>query len=113
MEIEVRFRDLKASEALRHHTVRRLEMALDRFADELTRVVVRLSDVNGPKGGVDKRCHLTLKGPRVGVLTVHQLSAEVTSAVGMACGIACRMVGREVEMLRRRHLTRLVRRSGA
>jgi hypothetical protein len=35
-----------------------IEAGLSRYKDRLTRVEVHLSDVNGPKGGVDCRCAL-------------------------------------------------------
>ncbi len=35
-----------------------VETGLARFRDRLTRVEVHLSDVNGPRGGVDHRCLL-------------------------------------------------------
>ena len=100
MKIEVRFRDLESSEALKSHAVRRVEMSLDRFADELTEVVVQLSDVNGPKGGLDKKCQLTLRGPKLGAFTVYELSGDVASAVDAACELASRTVARELERSR-------------
>jgi hypothetical protein len=39
---------------------RRLEFALGRFASRLREVSAHVSDVNGPRGGVDKRCVITL-----------------------------------------------------
>lgn len=96
MKIEVRFRDLEPSEVLKSHAVRLVEMSFDRFSDQLTQVVVQLSDVNGPKGGLDKRCQLTLWGPTFGSLTIHELSGDVASAIDAACERASRSVAREI-----------------
>jgi hypothetical protein len=35
-----------------------VETGLARFRDRLTRVEVHLSDTNGPRGGIDRRCAL-------------------------------------------------------
>lgn len=100
MKIEVRFRGLEPAEVFKSHALLRLETSLDRFKGELSHVVVQLSDVNGPKGGLDKRCQLTLRGPALGSLTVHELSGDVVSAIDMACELASRSVARELERLR-------------
>jgi ribosome-associated translation inhibitor RaiA len=49
---------IDASQALRQHTRERLGMKLGKFASRVERVTVRVSDVNGPKGGVDKICRV-------------------------------------------------------
>lgn len=40
----------------RDEIARRLGMRLGKFASSIERISVRLSDVNGPRGGVDHRC---------------------------------------------------------
>ena len=46
-------------DTLRQHAERRLRFATDRFQNQIRNVILRLSDVNGPRGGVDKLCRLT------------------------------------------------------
>ena len=43
------------------HVQRRLRFALDRFAPRINRVTVRLVDLNGPRGGIDKQCRITVE----------------------------------------------------
>lgn len=43
------------------HLRARLEQVLQRFSHRIHRLVVRLSDENGPKGGVDQRCTISLE----------------------------------------------------
>lgn len=50
------------SDALREYIERKLKLALDRFDHRLDRVHVRLKDVNGPRGGLDKHCGLHVSG---------------------------------------------------
>jgi len=47
-------------EALRDYANRRLSLALRRFASRIRRVIVRISDLNGPRRGIDSRCSLTV-----------------------------------------------------
>ncbi len=100
MKIEMRCRGLEPDEALKRHAVWRVMTSLDRFTDELTKVVVQLSDVNGPKEGLDKQCQLTLCGPTLGSVTIRGLSGDVASAIDVACELASRSLARELERAR-------------
>ncbi len=102
MQIDVRFHGLQSSHALRRHITKRLNNHLGRFSHELTRVIVRIGDVNGPKGGVDKRCKITVRGPRVGTSTLDELSNNAYAAVNNAVHRLTRAVGRRIERARQR-----------
>ena len=58
MQIDIQARRFSLTDALRSHAERRLRFALTCCDDHIQRVVMRLSDINGPHGGADKRCHL-------------------------------------------------------
>lgn len=100
MKTEVRFHGVEASESLREHTARRVHILLSRFGADLTGVVVRIGDVNGPKGGLDKRCRVTVRGPRVGSATLDEYSGDIWSAVDLALERAAQNVGRTLEKAR-------------
>lgn len=101
MKIEFRFRGLESSHALRDHAVRRLHFHLSRFGKEITGVLVRIADVNGPKGGVDKRCQLMVRGPRFGSAVLDEMSGDAFSAVDMAVERVGRSIGRKLDRARR------------
>jgi len=58
--MRIEFRGLKsaAAEEYRSHAERRLRFALGRFAGRIDRVLVHVSDTNGPRGGLDKQCRV-------------------------------------------------------
>ena len=58
MNVDVRIQSSDLDVALRDYVIRRLHFSLGRFAGRLGRVVVRVSDLNGPRGGVDKSCRV-------------------------------------------------------
>ena len=58
MEIEIQARGFAVTVALRAHVAKRLEAALAPFKRHVRRVVARLGDENGPRGGYDKTCRL-------------------------------------------------------
>lgn len=95
----------RLTEAIIRHVERCVRAALDHAAGQIDVVNVRLGDINGPRGGVDKYCRITihLRGlPSVTVEAAHEdLYAAVDSAVARAKGVVGRCIGR------RRRLDRL------
>lgn len=100
MRMEIKARNIDVPEALRRHVQRRLNFAFSRFGAEVTSAVVRLDDVNGPRGGVDQRCRLSLRGPRVGSITIEEVSVDVSAAVDIAAHRGARVVSRALSRLR-------------
>lgn len=100
MKVEVRFRGLEVSDALREHAVRQVHSHLSRFNGEIASVALRIGDINGPKGGVDKRCQVTIRGPVFSSVLIEELSGDAYSAVGAAVERAAHAVGRELARLR-------------
>lgn len=58
MEIEIQAHGFAVTGALRSHVAKRLEAALAPFKRHVRRVVARLGDENGPRGGYDKTCRI-------------------------------------------------------
>ncbi len=99
MKIEIRFRGLESSNALREHVGRQVHFHLSRFGSEVSTVLVRVADINGPKGGLDKRCQVTVRGPRVGSTTLDDLSGDPYSAADSAIERVGHTVGRRLEQM--------------
>jgi|SRR5664279_2950057 ribosome-associated translation inhibitor RaiA len=60
MHIEIRCHGVALTNELRRCVDQRLGRSLDRFQPHIQSVFVSLSDVNGPKGGSDKMCRVTV-----------------------------------------------------
>lgn len=58
MRLDIRGRHFGITAALQTHVTRRIRFALGRFDHSIRCITVRVADVNGPRGGADKRCHL-------------------------------------------------------
>lgn len=100
MRIDINIRDLDSTGGLVEYATRRVHAHLSRFAPELTSVVVRLRDVNGPKGGLDKRCRIVVRGPRVGSIALDSLMDNPRAAVDSCVERAAYTVGRSLERSR-------------
>ena len=56
MQIDIQASGVELSDAIRNYVKRRSAFALARLDTRIRRVDVHISDVNGPRGGIDKRC---------------------------------------------------------
>jgi ribosome hibernation promoting factor len=98
-KFDLRSQHLPISEALREHIARRLDFALRRFARRVGGVVVRLVDLNGPKGGPDKRCRIVARLEPAQSLVVEATDPDLYVAVSQA---ALRLDGRVARALTKR-----------
>jgi len=102
MQIEVQSRGFEMTEALRLHVGRRVRFALARRGEAVTRVMVRLSDVNGRRGGVDKRCTVCVRVPRRPEVLVEDVRSDMYAAVDQAVARAARCLSRALTRRTRR-----------
>lgn len=84
MKIDIRSSNVPLSDALHDHTARRLGFALRSMKSRIDRVVVRLLDVNGPKGGPDKVCRMDVRLLPAGRLFVEATDADAYVAISQA-----------------------------
>lgn len=84
MNIDIQSKSISLPAMSREFIERRLNFALGRVGARLRRIRVRLSDVNGPRGGVDKRCQIqaTLNG--VGEIVIEDTQADLLKAISRA-----------------------------
>lgn len=76
---------------------RRLEFALGRFANRVRSLRVRLTDVNGPRGGLDKKCLITVRLTRPRrVIVIEDVDADERAAVSRTVERLARAVSRAV-----------------
>lgn len=94
MKVHLKAMGFRAGEAIQEHVLRRISAALAHWADQVHRVVVRLSDNNGPRGGVDKSCSIQLEGPMGIPVVVTAVSPDFYTSVDLAARRAGRAAQR-------------------
>jgi hypothetical protein len=79
---------------LRELSEQRVRVVMRRLNWLLPRVKVRLTDVNGPRGGVDKRCQIELETDSAGKVVIAATARDWRSALDQALGRAARVLMR-------------------
>ena len=102
MRIDVRSKDLEVSGATREYVDRRLSFALRRFDGHINNVRVHLEDVNGPKGGIDKRCRIEVNGEHSLQVIVNEMNGDLHAAIDAAADRVGHQVARAIERGRER-----------
>jgi len=81
MWLNITGQGLTVDAAVREHVERRMGFALGRFGDRIGRVVVHLTDVNGPRGGEDKRCRVVVEVLGYARVVVEDTDRDVQVAI--------------------------------
>jgi ribosome-associated translation inhibitor RaiA len=84
MKVDVRGRHLDVSDTLRAYALRRVQFAIGPFEPRIARVEVSITDVNGPRGGLDKSCVISVLLQPAGSVLARGAAASAYSAVDRA-----------------------------
>jgi hypothetical protein len=82
---------------MRDLSVERVRFALRRLTAWVPRAKVQFSDVNGPRGGVDKRCQVELSTEAAGTVVIASLARDWRTALDRALGRATRVLTRSLQ----------------
>jgi len=97
MKIDIETSNFPLTEALHSHAERRLRSAVTRCGERIRKVAMRLSDVNGPRGGADKRCRLQVALAGLPAVVVEDTQADLYVAIDRATGRARRALVRRIK----------------
>ena len=102
-------RDFRLTDAIELRVRHGVGAALGRLRDSVTAAVVRLRDVNGPRGGVDKACRIVVRVRGRGASVAEAVDRDLYAAIDAAAaklGRSMRRRARRWRTLRREHAMR-------
>ncbi len=100
MRIDIQGRGFALTAALLGHANGRLRLALAPSQDRIKRVVVRLGDVNGPRGGEDKFCKIQVVLDGAPHVLIEDAGADLYAVIDRAADRAGRNAVKHVARLR-------------
>jgi putative sigma-54 modulation protein len=96
MQIDIQVRKFQLTDAIYNHIVRRLHFALSAWDDQIMRVMVWLSDINGPRGGANKCCHIQVMIPHHSDIVIKDTETDYYVAIDRAADRVGRTVARRL-----------------
>ena len=100
MNFDIQSQGFPLTAALAEHSRRRLRFVLTRQSDRVQRVVVRLGDENGPRGGVDKFCRIQVHLLDAPVALIEDIGLDLYTVIDRAADRAGRAVVKHLDRSR-------------
>ena len=107
MKMRLTAQGVEVSAELKEFIDRRIHFGLGRFKGKIKSLSVRLADVNGPRGGIDKCCDITVDAGLGREVIVSERQETMFAAVALAMDRVERVMKRQL------HLGRLAARRSA
>ena len=100
MNIDIQSQDFPLTSALFDHAERRLRFVLIRRIDRIQRVVVRLGDNNGPRGGIDKFCRIQVYLLDAHMAVIEDIGLDMYAVIDRAADRVGRVVVKHLDRSR-------------
>jgi ribosome-associated translation inhibitor RaiA len=101
MSIELVDRSGEMGDSLKQLAERRLEFALSNYEDRIQSVSVVVSDLNGPRGGIDKEVRISVRMKRHGEIIVTDRDNDLAACLSRAAARCGRAVARSVDRIQK------------
>ena len=100
MKLEIRAHGLELTAGLRAHAEKRLRFGLDWARHDVDKVVLRFTDINGPRGGADKRCQLRIPLAGMRDIVIEDTAGDIHVALDRAVDRAAHTLERRLSRRR-------------
>lgn len=97
MRLTIHANGFLLTEALRAFTEQRIAGALGWASQHMRKLAVSLSDINGPRGGVDKRCRIQVQLGAGREVIIEDTEDDLYAAINRAAERADRAIVRQIQ----------------
>lgn len=101
MQTSIQSLGFTLTDGLRDYVMKRLAYSLNHGNEHITRLTVRLSDINGPRGGADKRCLIEVRLKSAPEVVIEDTEADLYTAIDRATERAGRTLERRLARQRK------------
>jgi putative sigma-54 modulation protein len=97
MDIRLFDGSIKTSQIQHEYVMTKVGAAAARLKDAACTIEVRLTDINGTKGGIDKQCSIVVTPPGLGTLHVEERAVAYYPAIDAAAAALKKSLARLLE----------------
>lgn len=81
MRTEINFRKINRSKEITDYINSRISSAFSRAEDNIESTSLTVSDINGPKGGIDKECTIIIKAAGIKSIVISEQQSKIYAAI--------------------------------
>jgi len=100
MNFGITFRNIKGNGEIINYIDHRLSFAFTRTHHEIEDVRITLSDINGPRGGIDKQCQIVLIPSALQPIVVSEKQEDLRQAIDRCLYRASQCLDRKLKRKR-------------
>jgi ribosomal subunit interface protein len=100
MQLDIQTNGFALTDGIRDYTKQRMQFALNSSTKHITKIKVRLADINGPRGGIDKRCQIDLSLAGHNDIVIEDTETNLYVAIDRASDRCARTLSRRLERAR-------------
>lgn len=100
MRVEIHVSKFTLTDSLRNYIEKRVGFAFSKVQNQLRKVSVRLSDINGPRGGADKSCRIQIPLTGMQDLVIENVERDLYLAIDRAIERASHSCKKRLSRLR-------------
>ena len=100
MQFDIQTAGFSLSDSLKDYTTRHMQFAFHRHDAVILQAHVWLADINGLRGGVDKRCQIELKLAGQNNIVIEDVETDLYVAIDRACERCMRTLNRRIARAR-------------
>jgi len=113
MHIDIQARGFYLTASILGEVQRRIVSTLRSRHEGIKRIVVRLGDINGPRGGEDKSCRIRISMPGNKDIFVEEVKSDLYTAIFRAAERANTALTRRISRLRPHGIRNFIRKARA
>lgn len=100
MKVNISFQNMQGGGDILDYIDHRVSFAFARTRHEIDNTKITITDINGPKGGIDKQCKVIIKPRGMKSIVIAEKRASVRNAIDRCLARASQSVNRKLKRRR-------------